>query len=1260
MARSRGIGGDRAINRLFALIGALFLVAGTLLGAIAPAALAVPPGSSVFQLEGDALDNGTGDDWENVDDGNDSAVATFFETDTEGLRFTQGSKDTLDMPSNAWDQQSVPDKDDILHAYAAFYGGADPAIVFGMDRYANNGDANVGFWFFQDDIGINANGTFSGTRTVNDLFIVSEFDSGGDVSTIVVYRWNGSGLTQVDSGADCVAGGAQQDVCALANIDDETAPWSYTPKQGSAGTFPEASFFEGGVLLDEIFPNGIPCFSTFMAETRSSTETVAELKNFLLGNFDTCGTVTIVKDAVPNDAQDFTFDNDADLGADFSLDDDGNATLPNSITFEDVDPGTYEVSETSVPAGWQLVDIDCDDGNSTDAGATATILVGEGEHVTCTFTNEKDGNIVVVKETAPDGSTQSFEFDSDYGSNFNLTDGQSNDSGLLDPGTYSVVELTPAGWDLTNVSCSDGSANTAIDLDPGETVTCTFSNRQEGRIIVVKQTNPDGDPQAFDFAASWDTGANPDFSLSDGQSNDSGLMDPGEYSVSETMPAGWDLTSATCSDGSPVSAIDLDPGETVTCTFTNAKRGHIIVDKVTNPAADPQSFAFDAGGGSYADFALTDQAAPNDQELVQGQYSVAESVPTGWDLTSATCDLGETPDDIDLGPGEIVTCTFTNAKRGHIIVDKVTDPAADPQSFSFDAGGGSYADFALTDQAAPNNQELVPGTYSVNETVPAGWDLTSATCSDSSPVSAIALGAGETVTCTFTNTKRGAIIVEKQTSPDGATEEFDYSGDAAGSISDGEQIVVGNIVPGQYTSTEADPGSDWVLGNIVCSDANSSGDVGSRTATFNVDPGETVTCTFFNSERGRITVIKNVLNEGDQTTFSFTSDYGDPFSLGDGQSDSSDSLDAGAYSVREQLPDGWDLMSIVCLGTLGSSGEADGDTAFIELTDGGSVSCVFTNARPSIDIVKTAADAADGSVYSFLGGSVTFSYEVTNSGPIALEDVVVVDDNGTPGEAADEDDFEADCPKTTLAAGESMTCTATVTVDENRTNVGTASGTSEAGTDVEASDDAVVRIVFFELLIDKSNDAPLVGTLDLPTVEEGDTVTYTLAYTVSTNDVLTGAIITDDLPEGMSYVVDTASSDSQFTFQGYVPDPDDPEADDDLISGTLTWTASEVTENGTLTYDATADEGSAELAQPLHNVAAISSDQTEPDEGESDVFVNPPPLALTPPPTDAFDREVSAGGPNLPLMLLILGALMLIASFMTPAPARIGGRRRRS
>jgi hypothetical protein len=90
---------------------------------------------------------------------------------------------------------------------------------------------------------------------------------------------------------------------------------------------------------------------------------------------------------------------------------------------------------------------------------------------------------------------------------------------------------------------------------------------QPGRVIVVKEVTEGSDTsQAFDFTADYGEGG---FSLSDGQQHDSGDLDPGTYAVSENELEGWTLDSATCDDESPVGAIEVSPGETVTCTFVN-------------------------------------------------------------------------------------------------------------------------------------------------------------------------------------------------------------------------------------------------------------------------------------------------------------------------------------------------------------------------------------------------------------------------------------------------------------------------------------------------------------------------------------------------------------------------------------------------------------------------------------------------------------------------------------------------------------------
>ena len=132
---------------------------------------------------------------------------------------------------------------------------------------------------------------------------------------------------------------------------------------------------------------------------------------------------------------------------------------------------------------------------------------------------------------------------------------------------------------------------------------------------------------------------------------------------------------------------------------------------------------------------------------------------------------------------------------------------------------------------------------------------------------------------------------------------------------------------------------------------------------------------------------------------------------------------------------------------------------------------------PDIEIVKTAGDAADGEVYATAPGDVTYTYEVTNSGPVTLVDVTVTDDAGTP--ADDSDDFAATCPKTTLAAGESMTCSASVDILVDTVNVAVARGVTVNGVPTEDNDDAEVVIDVPGLIIDKDNDAPL-ETLELP------------------------------------------------------------------------------------------------------------------------------------------------------------------------------------
>ena len=112
------------------------------------------------------------------------------------------------------------------------------------------------------------------------------------------------------------------------------------------------------------------------------------------------------------------------------------------------------------------------------------------------------------------------------------------------------------------------------------------------------------------------------------------------------MPSGWDQSSATCDNGNSPSAITVPFNTTVTCTFTNKKRGSVVVIQDTQPD-DHQDFTFTAAGGLSPSFTLDDHTnptVPNTHTFTnvpaQSGYSILQTPVATWVLTSATCDNG--------------------------------------------------------------------------------------------------------------------------------------------------------------------------------------------------------------------------------------------------------------------------------------------------------------------------------------------------------------------------------------------------------------------------------------------------------------------------------------------------------------------------------------------------------------------------------------------------------------------------------------------
>jgi hypothetical protein len=104
-------------------------------------------------------------------------------------------------------------------------------------------------------------------------------------------------------------------------------------------------------------------------------------------------TVTIIKDAVPDDPQDFSFTgNGLPDPQSFTLDDDQDGTNSNTQTFTvtSFDLDNESVTEGTLLEGWVLTSITCNKGTTDTEAQTATFNVQSGDSITCTFQNTRD------------------------------------------------------------------------------------------------------------------------------------------------------------------------------------------------------------------------------------------------------------------------------------------------------------------------------------------------------------------------------------------------------------------------------------------------------------------------------------------------------------------------------------------------------------------------------------------------------------------------------------------------------------------------------------------------------------------------------------------------------------------------------------------------------------------------------------------------------------------------------------------------------
>jgi uncharacterized repeat protein (TIGR01451 family) len=532
----------------------------------------------------------------------------------------------------------------------------------------------------------------------------------------------------------------------------------------------------------------------------------------------------------------------------------GTASSVFEVIGGDTEPITYTVTESGVPDGWEFDDLVCTDAENGDSGttvnvetATATIVMNGGERVECTFRNER------VRVT-PTITTEIHDDDHEE-----ITSAPVG-SIVHDEAEVSGPEGTPTGevdfrvW-LGNTTCSGDS------VPAGEDVELEDGVAHPSDPVVVP-------PGGLSFRAEYDG----DSTYDDGESECEPLraekVEPrvtteihdDDHEEITSAPVGsvvHDEAEVSGPEGTPTGEVEFRVwlGNT-TCSGDSASAGEVeLEDGVAHPSdsvvVPPGGLSFRAryeGDSTYDD--ESSACEPLEAEKLEPRVRTQIHDEEHEEITSAP--IGSVVHDRAVVSGEAGT-------PGGEVDFRVWLGNTTCSGDSVSAG----EDVELEDGVAhPSDPVVVPpgglsfrAQYGGDARYEEAW-------SPCEPLAAVG----------------GTIIVEKQTTPDGAAATFAFSGDAAGSIADNGRIVVSGLAPGTYTSTEAVI-ADWILTSVSCDDANSSGNLDSRTATFRLAAGETVTCTFTNAQRtigsGAIDVQKSAspatLQEpGGAVTFSVT------------------------------------------------------------------------------------------------------------------------------------------------------------------------------------------------------------------------------------------------------------------------------------------------------------------------------------------------------------------------------------------------------
>ncbi|EOS57022.1 hypothetical protein C814_02557 [Anaerotruncus sp. G3(2012)] len=455
-----------------------------------------------------------------------------------------------------------------------------------------------------------------------------------------------------------------------------------------------------------------------------------------------------------------------------------------------VDPGTYRITEKSVPAPYYLPD--------KDADRVQTISLNPGDEKTVAFRNHKTPELTIFKEDSVAGAPiQGAKFRVTYTSNGEAAGAPASmDFGIfvtdasgqiklhekgkkLYPGEYIVTEVEPApGFQMKEPTTQK------VILHGGESKTLTFFNEPLNAIVVEKYDSvthealPGCTFQLKYLGGTSGTGGTVIGTKVTGKNGTciwTGLKS-GTYIVEEIDPAdGYSIINSS----ETVYISDKGEQNVVTVSFDNAPDGILLIRKVcaTNPSVTLQNAEFKV---MYADGTLIGDSNGIYRSDENGEIRIpglkpGKSVVVTEVRAPAGFILDTQSQTIQIQAGKTVSLTFKNQPKGSLIIqkrDSQTDEVLPGAEFRITTAAGCEVGlngvigsstltqngiFVTDAQGEIKITNLAPGAYIINEIkAPDGGYVID------TPSTNVVIGqGGDTQTVVIKNTRKGGLIIEK-------------------------------------------------------------------------------------------------------------------------------------------------------------------------------------------------------------------------------------------------------------------------------------------------------------------------------------------------------------------------------------------------------------------------------------------------------------------------------------------------------------------